>query len=127
MVNMAHPDRTLDWERKQWTADPRGADLEDSELWNSLLARAYAIDADDPNGLFGALHGLRCCGAALVVDRRGVRLVKGELGDEYALLRKQYLMPHRDRLRRLLQELTEDSQERDGRNAVNASRVPAAR
>ena len=46
----------------RFLADPR-PDLGDGRLWSALLAAAYALDGDDPAGLFGALHGLRSCGA----------------------------------------------------------------
>lgn len=43
--------------------DPR-PDLPGSPLWSSLLALA-AADANDPQRLYGSLHGFRCCGAVL--------------------------------------------------------------
>ena len=43
--------------------DPR-PDLPGSPLWSCLLALA-ATEADDPRGLYGCLHGFRCCGAVL--------------------------------------------------------------
>lgn len=85
-------------------ADPRRLDLpEDTDLWLELLARAHALDGDASQGLFGALHGLRCCGARLRSTRTGMRLSPGEMTrGEYRVLREQYLVPHTGMLRQLL-------------------------
>lgn len=90
--------------RERWVRDPR-PDLADTFLWGALLARAYDLDGHDPAGLFGALHGLRCCGAQLVAGNGAVRLVAGELGDEYPALRRAYLEPHAEALTALLTRL----------------------
>jgi hypothetical protein len=85
-------------------ADPRLLDLPgDTESWLGLLSRAYALDGDEPHGLFGALHGLRCFGAQLHTTRGGMRLTPGEMTrDEYRVLRETYLVPHAGTLRPLL-------------------------
>jgi hypothetical protein len=85
-------------------ADPRQVDLpEDTESWLGLLTRAHALDGDEPQGLFGALHGLRCCGSRLHTTRGGMRLGPGEMSrDQYRVLRDEYLVPHAGELRRLL-------------------------
>ncbi len=94
--------------------DPR-PDLPGSELWTRLLATAHELDGPDPAGLFGALHGLRCCGAILEARRGRWRLAptldpterlsrwhdRPAWGADAAV----WLAPHRDRLRRLLDTL----------------------
>lgn len=83
--------------------DPRLDLTTDSRLWSELLRRAAAVDQDDPNGLYGALDGLRCLGAGLIRDSRGLRLVPGEIDRaEYAELRAKWLVPHSARLKQLL-------------------------
>ncbi len=86
-------------------ADPR-PDLPGGEAWRRLLALAWPIDGQDPHGLYGALAGLRCCGAELaLMDSKWV-LRRGEMDDEaYAQARTQYLLPHADLLRSLLATL----------------------
>jgi hypothetical protein len=91
--------------RDRWIADPRPDLAGDSALWQRLLSLAYERDGEEPAGLFGALHGLRCCGAALATQGGRVRLSAGELGDEYRALRRAYLLPHTAALRALLQAL----------------------
>jgi hypothetical protein len=55
----------------------------DSRAWRALLELAFLLDGEAPAGLFGALHGVRCCGARRVpVDGSlpsgaGCRLVPG--------------------------------------------------
>ncbi len=86
----------------RWLADPR-RDLADGALFARLLADGYALDGADPQGIFGALHGLRCCGARLALDFGRARVVAGEMGrDEYAADRARWLLPRADELRRLL-------------------------
>lgn len=83
--------------------DPRPDLVYDHGLWVRLLARAYGLDGHQPNGLYGAFHGLRCLGARLADDGHGLRLVPGDIsGDEYAALRARWLVPHRDALVGLL-------------------------
>ena len=89
----------------RWLADPR-PDLGDGPLYGRLLALAWALDGHDPAGLFGALHGLRCLGARTGRDVGRARLLAGEIpAPEYAALRRRYLLPRADDLRRLLGEL----------------------
>lgn len=87
--------------------DPR-CDLEDdTAAWRQLLALASA-DASDPDGLFGALRGLRSLGVRLERLTITWRLVRGDLSEpDYTAWRDQYLMPHRDTLTRLLRELAQ--------------------
>jgi hypothetical protein len=84
--------------------DPRPDLAGDSEMWARLLRGAAEIDFDDPNGLFGALYGIRCCGATLEATARGWRIVRPEdMGTwEWEDLREQWLMPHRAALTALL-------------------------
>jgi hypothetical protein len=79
----------------RWGTDPR-PDIEvDSRDWTHLLRTAFLGDGDDPNGVFGILHGLRCWGAALVTDRARVRIDRGEIAqDDYRRWRERYLLPH---------------------------------
>lgn len=86
-----------------WLKDPR-TDLEDdSKMWRQILMGAWGIDGGKVDGLFGALHGLRCLGCRLEFNGTGkLRLVAGDLGDEYKILRDRYLVPHREDLVALL-------------------------
>ena len=62
-------------------ADPR-LDLEgDGALWRNLLTTAFLLDGEEPDGLYGALHGLRCSGARLVPNGKGCRLLPPAAGD----------------------------------------------
>jgi hypothetical protein len=82
--------------------DPRPDLVDDHSEWTALLATQFGRDADDQHGLYGVLHGLRCEGARLVLDRGRLRLEAGELGNQYPLLRNLWLLPRRDELTRLL-------------------------
>lgn len=97
-------------------ADPRPDLAADHDRWQALLEAAYRCDGQDPHGVFGALNGIRCCGARLEVmavtkqappstnAQPGWRLVRGdELTEaEYQRLRAAYLAPHTEALTRLL-------------------------
>jgi len=97
-------------------ADPRPDLTADHDRWQTLLEAAYRHDGQDPHGAYGALSGIRCCGARLEVAtpvgkapqaagmRTGWRLVRGdELTEaEYQRLRSIYLVPHTEALTRLL-------------------------
>ncbi len=92
-----------DDERK---ADPRPELTGDSDLWARLLALAYDLDGDLQGGLFGALHGLRCMGAGLVLNGGKAKLVHGEMTrEEYSVDRETYLQQHRAALIGLLRRL----------------------
>lgn len=96
--------------------DPRPDLATDRSRWWLLLEAAYRLDGQDPEGLYGALFGLRCCGARLELANPETwgarpedppptyRLVRGEELSEaaYADLRQRYLVPHREALTRLL-------------------------
>jgi hypothetical protein len=82
--------------------DPRSDDLPDSFVWGLVLAGAYRIDGDDPCGVFGALHGIRCLGADLEVSKDGIRIIPGELAAEYSEIRTTWLLPHAETLTNLL-------------------------
>jgi hypothetical protein len=89
--------------RERFAADPRPDLANDSARWARLLALAYDRDGEDPRGLFGALHGLRCCGAGLAPADDGARLVAGEMpAEEYAAGREAWLVPHAAALTALL-------------------------
>lgn len=92
--------------------DPRPELQKDSELWELLLLNAWVLGDEregDPNSLYGALHGLRCGGARLVVINDGqCRIISGDWGtEEYERLRDQYLKPHHAELVKLLTWLGE--------------------
>ena len=68
--------------------------------------RRLRLDGKSPNGVFGALHGLRCYGATLAVRNGQLHLTAGEIDtDEYGRLREEWLMPHVHALRALLHAL----------------------
>lgn len=106
---------TIDPRDPPW-ADPRPDLVDDHSRWWLVLEAAWRIDSQDPYGVYGALNGMRCCGARLELanpDTWGARpedppptyrLVRGdELSEaEYADLRQRYLVPHREALTRLL-------------------------
>lgn len=96
-----------DANRISWIIDPRETDFpEDGHLWRVLLARAYDLDGNAPDGLFGGLHGVRCLGARLESGPEGVRLRPGDIDRaEYLALRKRYLKPWSSLLSRLLIEV----------------------
>lgn len=97
-------------------ADPRPDLTADRARWWLVLEAAYRLDGQDPAGLYGALFGMRCCGARLELANPKdyslqpegpaptYRLVRGEeLSEaEYTDLRQRYLVPHREALTRLL-------------------------
>ena len=86
--------------------DPRPELAEDDRLWKRLLFAAYVEDGQDSDGLFGALRGLRCHGAALRLGKSTAILGPGEIDPaKYADWRRQYLVPHGAELRGLLAEL----------------------
>jgi hypothetical protein len=89
--------------RAHLTSDPRAGDYpDDALLWVRLLTRAYEIDGANPQGLFGALSGLRALGAGLQVTPNGMRIVAGEIGTAYREIRETWLLPHADLLKLLL-------------------------
>lgn len=87
-------------------ADPRPDLIADHLRWLTLLELAYRHDAEDPNGVFGALVGIRCCGAAIVSSggaRPSWRLTRGEMSvAEWQVIRARWLMPHLSALQELL-------------------------
>lgn len=95
-----HPDPI----KEKWAADPRPDIKADSAFWHTLLSMAWEIDGKDVHGLFGVLHGLRCCGAKLLpVPPDKVRLVQGEYNaEEWAMVRERDLVPRAEALTALL-------------------------
>jgi hypothetical protein len=83
---------------------------DDAYAWSLLLSAAFALDGDNPIGLYGSLHGFRCLGAKLVGTYHGVRIESGELGVDYLELRRRYLLPHADALTTLLSHLSANFQ-----------------
>lgn len=87
-----------------WT-DPRPDLVADHAHWEDLLGRAWRLDAADTEGVYGALNGMRCCGARLErTQSAGWRLVKGDelSAIEYHTYRVSYLVPHTAAITRLL-------------------------
>ncbi len=95
-------------------ADPRPDLADDHGRWNVLLALAWNIDGPNPYGVYGALQGVRCCGAALVTAAQPLdltpegmplrwRLTRGEIPEpEWQAYRARWLWPHKDTLIKLL-------------------------
>jgi len=93
-------------ERSIWACDPRPDITGDTAAWSQLLLiAANALGKDD--ALFGALHGIRCCGAGLQRAQDGSwRITAGEMAsDEYVADREQWLMPRRREVAELLRRL----------------------
>ena len=96
-------------------ADPRPDLTGDHSRWTVLLALAWAVDGLNPYGLYGALYGVRCCGAALVTEAQPLdltpegprlrwRLTRGEIPElEWRSYRARWLWPHKETLIKLLQ------------------------
>ncbi len=95
-------------------ADPRPDLVGDHARWLLVLELAYHRDAADPEGVFGALFGARCCGARIehmdddwTLKPEGPpprwRLARGEIpADEWAAIRARWLLPHRAALVEIL-------------------------
>jgi len=95
-------------------ADPRPDLIGDHARWLLVLELAYRRDAADPEGVYSALCGARCCGAAIeplddnwTLKPEGPpprwRLVRGEIpADEWAAIRTRWLLPHRAALTEIL-------------------------
>ncbi len=95
--------------------DPRPDLTADTRVWQALLELAFLLDGEAPDGLFGALHGVRCCGARLVPadgtrpSSAGYRMAPGDdyLGGARAwdADRKRWLVPAADVLTPVLRGL----------------------
>jgi hypothetical protein len=95
--------------------DPRPDLTADSRDWQALLELAFLLDGEEADGLFGALHGVRCCGAQLVSAAGarsgpgGHRIVPGDdyLGGAraWAADRECWLVPAADVLAPMLRGL----------------------
>ncbi len=112
--------------RERFTCDPR-PELPDTSLWEGVLALTYEIDGGNTNGLFGALHGLRCLGAQLVETDAGIGLVAGERSGEFAALQAAYLAPHAAALTAVFARIarTQPSRaSREGREKLRAEGFP---
>lgn len=94
-------------------ADPRPDLTGDHARWELALELAYRRDAADPEGVFGALLGARCCGAAIEhldddwslrpEEAACWRLARGEIpAAEWAAIRTRWLLPHRAALAEIL-------------------------
>jgi hypothetical protein len=101
--------------------------------WEGLLQRAFELDGETANGVFGVLHGVRCCGARL--ERPGTgpggwRIVPGTsyLGGRRAWEqdRTQWLLPWRATIARLVLRLSEPRVSRDAVGERSASECAEA-
>ncbi len=94
--------------RAHMTSDPRAGDYpDDSLLWLRLLTAAYDRDGGHPEGLFGALSGIRGLGARLESTPNGTRITAGEIdAAEYGEIRERWLLPHTDVLVELLRGIS---------------------
>ncbi len=90
--------------------DPRPDLAGDSARWTVLLRWAWI---EDNEAALGALHGVRCCGAALELQTSGaLRIVAGadHLGtwdDD----RQKWLMPHREAIAGWLSAMADGERE----------------
>lgn len=101
-VRVVHPPGGSD----RWGSDPRPDLQEDSADWAKLLTRTFAYDSGKPDGLFAALHYLRCAHDC-VIDFSGPSLrVANPQDNEYQRIREQVLLPRVTLIRNLLAELT---------------------
>ena len=87
-------------------ADPRPDLSADHARWLAFLELAYRRDVADPDGVFGALNGIRCCGAQIVSSggaNPAWRLTRGEMTTaEWQVIRVKWLLPHLAVLQELL-------------------------
>lgn len=99
--------KPLSNDKVQYLVNPRPDLIEDVDLWARLLLKAYPIDGSKSDGLFAALHGMRCAGARLRLGQTTAILSSPEdFGqDEWACWKQEHLEPHRETLLRLLKEL----------------------
>jgi len=84
VISSSSADRTADWALEHLpdrTADrdPRPDLATDSHLWKQLLECASHLAEPE---IFGALHGLRCCGVQITQRGSTLILVPGELSPE---------------------------------------------
>jgi hypothetical protein len=94
--------------RRRAPHDPRpdlDATQRDAVWWSVLLALTADVHGrDDPRGVYGALHGVRCLGAGLVCAPGGaLRIVAGSVPtEEWRAVRDVWLAPHRAAVQALL-------------------------
>jgi hypothetical protein len=76
--------------------DPRPDLADDSRTWAQLLTWAHLESGGAPDGAYGAMHGVRCCGARLILEGAKPRLVPGNAyAGDWAADRERWLLPHR--------------------------------
>ncbi len=89
----------------EYLIEPRPDLEEDTNLWSRLLVAAWAVDGELSDGLFGALHGMRCCGAKLEKADQ-VTISRGEIMQiEFVQLYNRWIQPHQSKLQPLLEAL----------------------
>lgn len=116
------------------TRDPRPDLANDSQWWGWLLKLAVAEYGDDPDGVAGALHFVRCGGAELRNEGGRLRIapryapkvpIVGDNGEpleladetawadeaEWQRTRAEVLAPHREAITRLTRRVSELSAE----------------
>ena len=89
-------------EQKPPSIDPRSDLTHDSIPWIIILTATKGIDGDKPDGLYGALHGMRCMATKLAWERNPDtqvyqwRLIKSDevSNEEWADWRRRYLFHH---------------------------------
>ncbi|MHB8508929.1 MAG: hypothetical protein ACYDGR_09825 [Candidatus Dormibacteria bacterium] len=117
LINVEDQLATLaDDEPSRAIADVRPDLQQDSGLWIRLL-ELTAADAHDPEGLFGALLGMRASGCRLVIVGGKVVMRPGaewEQPERYVYYRDKYIAPHRDAAVRALTELTRETNNTTG-------------
>ena len=106
--------------------DPRPDISEDSAEWRALLRyAALADDADAAESAYGALHGVRCCGARIRLQPSGVLWI--EARDDYlgnwGVDRLRWLAPHRSELIRWLRAI-QDAEDEAAQNALRKTIWP---
>lgn len=113
--------------------DPRpdlDAAQHDAVWWSVLLALALEVHgADDPRGVYGALHGSRCLGAGLARTSGGaLRIVPGAIPPaEWRDIRGEWLVPHRISVAELLVAVASAAQRLTGELAVDAAALAGVR
>jgi hypothetical protein len=102
---LSNPPQVMPWVASE-VGDPRPELAEDTAAWRRLLRLAFIKDGDDPDGVFGVLHCVRCCGARLVRLRGAWRIVPGKdyFGGRAAWIadRTKWLLPRRAAIAGLL-------------------------
>jgi hypothetical protein len=110
--------------------DPRPDLADDSRWWAYLLKEAWLHDGDRPDGAYGALLGVRACGARLVTQSNGsLRIVAGDgyLGGEEEWERDRWeLLRHREAIANWLRVIVDVERGVQERKAMRGRLLVAA-